>query len=676
MIKKKIPDKMDVCLVNMPSHNLCQPSLALSLLHSILKASDFQSRVIYANLWFADEIGLDKHTFFQLMPSEVHFPDWLFASSVFPEAVCDDDLYLERIFSHLEPDLKKIFPGSDKKKFKESMYNMRASAILFIDRLAQSILSSSPKIVGCSSTFIQHVASLSILRKIHQLDDSVITVLGGANCEAIKGLTTHRNFPWVDYVVSGEAEHIIVDLCKNIFENGRHIPPANLPAGVWGPLHRGKECGGPSTGDIDRERLTIEELDSIPIPDFQDYFETIAQLSFGKLIKPGLVMETSRGCWWGAKKKCTFCGLNGLGIHYRKKSPGRVISEIRELEKKYNIKRIGVADNIISMDHICEVMPELVRDGADRTMFLEIKANLKRKQLETLKSAGVTWLIAGVESLDTGVLKIMNKGVTAWQNIQLLKMARELGIRLHWNYLWGFPGEKNEAYMTQVPWLPFLEHLQPPVYFMRLQLHRNSYYFDHAEELGWIIHPLPALSYIYDLPWEELKNISYYFLLEGKPNILEPHITDRSPRLPGIEAATERITEWRNRFWAEEPPVLTMKDNGHHIEFIDTRSCAREKQFKLSGVSRYVYLICQNAPLEEKLPGLLRDRFDIGVSPRGLADIIEELYNRGVILKPDDRLISLALKENLPPLPGNLDWPGGTIDTLAHLDDELLVMRS
>ncbi len=38
--------------------------------------------------------------------------------------------------------------------------------------------------------------------------------------------------------------------------------------------------------------------------------------------------ETSRGCWWGQKKHCTFCGLNPLGMNYRAKSPERAVEII------------------------------------------------------------------------------------------------------------------------------------------------------------------------------------------------------------------------------------------------------------------------------------------------------------------------------------------------------------
>ena len=41
----------------------------------------------------------------------------------------------------------------------------------------------------------------------------------------------------------------------------------------------------------------------------------------------------------------------------------------------------------------------------------------------------------GIESLSDHVLKLMRKGTTALQNIQLLKWCREYGVQPEWNLL-------------------------------------------------------------------------------------------------------------------------------------------------------------------------------------------------------------------------------------------------
>ena len=46
-------------------------------------------------------------------------------------------------------------------------------------------------------------------------------------------------------------------------------------------------------------------------PTSRDYFRALDASGAAPDVAPTLLFETSRGCWWGAKSHCTFCGLNG-----------------------------------------------------------------------------------------------------------------------------------------------------------------------------------------------------------------------------------------------------------------------------------------------------------------------------------------------------------------------------
>src|SRR4030095_16127246 len=72
-------------------------------------------------------------------------------------------------------------------------------------------------------------------------------------------------------------------------------------------------------------------LDETPLPRFEEYFDRLAKTSFATELDADvqLVYESARGCWWGAKSHCTFCGLNGSSMAFRSKSPARVVQELR-----------------------------------------------------------------------------------------------------------------------------------------------------------------------------------------------------------------------------------------------------------------------------------------------------------------------------------------------------------
>jgi radical SAM superfamily enzyme YgiQ (UPF0313 family) len=60
--------------------------------------------------------------------------------------------------------------------------------------------------------------------------------------------------------------------------------------------------------------------------------------------KPGLLVETSRGCWWKKTEGCTFCGLNGEGTQYRLKPVEAVLNELQALKDRYGINRFEIVD--------------------------------------------------------------------------------------------------------------------------------------------------------------------------------------------------------------------------------------------------------------------------------------------------------------------------------------------
>src|SRR5438034_544993 len=73
-----------------------------------------------------------------------------------------------------------------------------------------------PRVIGFTSVFQQHLASLALARELKARRPGITIVMGGANCEAAMGAETVRQFPFVDAVVSGEADLVFADLAARI----------------------------------------------------------------------------------------------------------------------------------------------------------------------------------------------------------------------------------------------------------------------------------------------------------------------------------------------------------------------------------------------------------------------------------------------------------------------------
>src|SRR5262249_45819744 len=159
----------------------------------------------------------------------------------------------------------------------------------------------------------------------------------------------------------------------------------------------------------------VEDMDSLAVPDYDDYFARIQSASWTHDVDIHLLIETSRGCWWGAKKHCTFCGLNGATMAYRSKSPDRAFQEVTGLVTRDGVNHVECLDNILDNRYITKVFPRIIESNLGIELFYEVKANLRLDQLQTMRAAGVASIQPGIESLSTAVLQLMQKGVSAAQ---------------------------------------------------------------------------------------------------------------------------------------------------------------------------------------------------------------------------------------------------------------------
>ena len=118
----------------------------------------------------------------------------------------------------------------------------------------------------------------------------------------------------------------------------------------------------------------------------------------------------------------------------------------------------------------------------------------------------------GIESLSDHVLRLMRKGTTGLRNVQLLKWAREYGIVVEWNLLYGFPGETREDYADTMRLLPAIRFLRPPCAVGPIRMDRFSPYYDSPADFGLTnVRPMLGDDYLYQVSDDALRRIAYYF---------------------------------------------------------------------------------------------------------------------------------------------------------------------
>lgn len=608
----------------MPYGILERPSLALGSLQASLRQADIPCQTVYANLEFARRVGLGPYNLIGASEAKDLLGEWTFGRVAFGPRPEDTEAYHREIYFSLLSHL-----GLTRETLWTTLQYLRDQAEEFVDQMARRLLQSGARLVGCSSTFQQHCASLALLRRLKQLDPSILTMLGGANCEGVMGVALKRNCEWLDFVASGESDLLIVDLVR--FTRGE----GKLPYGVIGAE---EPVGVP--------RASVANLNALATPDYQDYFETLARTGLGPHIRPSLPVETSRGCWWGEKHHCTFCGLNGGSMGFRVKTPERALEEFDQLSRRHHLTDFLVVDNILGMESFKTLLPELGK--RNYRMFVETKANLKRSHIEALARAGAVWVLPGLESLHDEVLRLMDKGTTGVTNVQTLKWCRELGIRVSWSMLCGFPAERDEWYAEMAEWIPSLEHLQPPAAICPIGYHRFSPYHLRAEEYGIRHQPAPAYVRVYPFAPEDLNDLAYFF-------VDAPGSIRTGAEGPGLESVRRLLRPWALGFESGGLPViLSMQDRDEQLEILDTRSAAPRRRHLLTGIARQVYLACDAAQSRQGLVNQLK------LEEQVLDQILQGLLEDRLVFCQGDRYLALATRGDLPALTGSHDFPGGS----------------
>ncbi|MFB7596131.1 RiPP maturation radical SAM C-methyltransferase [Streptomyces sp. NPDC056160] len=534
---------MRVLLVNMPWSPIDLPSLALGILKRSVdeRVPGAEAEVLHANLEFTDWITArtgftgDDYEYYALSSYFMGCGDWVFSSALY-----DDPAWREVEFT-------AVMRGKLKKSRMEMTRALHRVVPEFVDEIARRIVAHAPDVVGFTSTFQQNTAALACARRLKQLAPHIVTVMGGANCDGAQGAAVHRNFPFVDHVVRGEGEAAFPQLLTALGDG------SDL-TGVPGLCHRGPD------GESVANPMATRPLPPAAIlpPDYGGYFERLAASAARNWVEPKLVVEGARGCWWGEKHHCTFCGLNGSFMEFRSKSPDTFYEEIIELARRHRVLDMYVVDNILDMGYLTTVLPRIIESGYDLRLHVEIKANMRRPQLRTLADAGMIYVQPGIESLNDRVLDLMDKGVSGCQNVRMLRDGAETGLSVAWNYLHGFPGESAADYEPVIAQIPALEHLDPPVDLSaRIAIERFSPYFERPE-LGFTgLRPEEHYRFTYDLPEEELYDLAYVFEAPARG------IGERT-----VTALNDALAAWKKH---HADARLTHEDLGDRIVLISRR---------------------------------------------------------------------------------------------------------
>jgi hypothetical protein len=287
---------------------------------------------------------------------------------------------------------------------------------------APEIAALPVEVFGFGSICSSYPLSLRIARELKRLRPRARIVFGGPQASATD-LATMRAFPFIDAVIRGEADEILVSALDEIAAG----VPVKTPGVTWrGPFGPVRNPAAPVVLDLDR----------IPSPLF-DLHDAIGSLH-------SLPIEIGRGCPFS----CTFCSTNDFfRRRFRMRSPQRVIAEMDRLHARYSISDFDLVHDMFTVDlrlvgGFCQAM---IVHGRPYTWRCSARTDFAGRDLLLLmRQAGCNQVFFGVETGSERIQKVIDKGLSIPGSAAAVADCAELGLRTTVSLIVGYPEETGE----------------------------------------------------------------------------------------------------------------------------------------------------------------------------------------------------------------------------------------
>jgi ribosomal peptide maturation radical SAM protein 1 len=602
-----------VALVSMPTLSARFPSFQLALLKPTLEKARIPVQTFSLFMYFGTHVGWRiNETLSDVYPSMLG--EWIWTRAAFGDFANDDEYF--RIYRrNLEGICHKAgCTLDDLKRLRET------AAPAFIDFCIKSIEWNRFGVIGFSVVFQQTLASVALARALKQNYPHIPIMMGGATFEDDIAEEIMKGCPEVDYIHCGDADETLPKAIRRVY-NGESM--AGMPGMMWRDDGRIAYAG---------RAPNLADMNKTPTPDFDEYFYARKESGYHYCDEAQgvlLPIETARGCWWGVKNHCTFCGLNRAGMEFRSKRVDNVIQQLDQLSRRYGILDFNAIDNIIAPEYIDELFNQLSAANTDIRIHYEVRPSLSRVQLKQMRKGGLFSIQPGVESLSTHILKLMRKHTTGVRNLELIKWSTYYGINNLYNILLRFPGETLEDYRAQCEVMSKIHHFQAPWAVAKARADRGSPMYTEPESQSVTrLVPSPCYDFLFPKDRFDLNRVSYYFEHEMGNTLADDEYNE----------IFEAVDTWQQR-WKQRPrPYLRYRKAWRTILIEDGRNCSTRVS-TYSDLYANLYEYCADA----------RSRKDISAKfddAPWLDAALEEFVAKDLMVHLDNRYLSLALPEN------------------------------
>jgi ribosomal peptide maturation radical SAM protein 1 len=603
-----------IAFVQMPWASPARPSIAIGILASICREVGVEHEALYLNIDTACAVGIEVAERFASSRHLFGFSEHLFAVDLFGAAALHSDELLEDMAGQADLAVSSL----------QRLRDRTIPALLSV--MEERVLACEPTVVGFGAMFNQVMPILALAARLKRRRPDLLVICGGACFDGEMGQEYHRALPEViDHVFLAEAEASFRTFLHRLQAGER---AATIPGVTWWQDGRVNLVPGEP----------LRDMNESPTPEYDSYFaeRARAEREYGvRLELDRLPFESSRGCWWGEKNHCVFCGLNPAVLPFRPKSIERTVSEIVTLAERHRVTRLIATDWIVSREQRAEIFRRLQERGLDLDIFYETRADMSKEEITLMKAAGVHRAQPGIESFSTPLLRYMRKHSQGIRQIQFLRWCREARVHPAYHLLAGFPGEDPAWFAEMSELIPHLVHLDPPQHnVFTVEMHRFSPLFNLREQYGVVDYDVRA-DYQFNFPdgLVDRRKTGYFFEFTSR------RLPDPDPYLAPLR---EVVQAWILAHREPHPPSYTYHLGPGFVRVVDHRGPGRPER-SLGGLARDVLLLCD----EVKSKGSLRsDLVPVhgGAVGRGQLDAeIRWLVDEGILLEEGELLLTLPI---------------------------------
>jgi len=269
-----------------------------------------------------------------------------------------------------------------------------------------------------------------LCKKLRRLNKNLLIVVGGPHATIAPKEIISQDA--VDIVVQGEGEYAFLEIVQAI-ENDTSLADVK---GIWF-----KDKGNVR---FSQPRHWLKNLDQLAFPD-RDIFDANRYKTY-LLYPPFISLMATRSCPFN----CTNCqpALKQIAGPYRMRSSKNIVSEIKDVIKRYGYRNFWFNDNdlVISKVWTMKLCQEMIKEKLRIQWGCAARiSSVDRELLKMMKKAGCITIHFGVEfGVQRVIDEVLKKGISIQRAKKVLENATKIGLRTNCFYMCGIPGSTKE----------------------------------------------------------------------------------------------------------------------------------------------------------------------------------------------------------------------------------------